>query len=316
MHFTISAHVRHVGALCAAACALAWAPPAVASATGQGSSLSTQFCAAGKPQTAAQQDRVLRFAATIRDTLQAGDDEVALIARSGLDLSRFGLRYSHAGVLLRGADGAEVPWSVRQLYYDCEHSRPRLFDQGLAGFLMSAEAPDRGFVSVVLLPRAQADRLRAVALDPARVSRLLASDYSANAYPFSTRYQNCNQWVAELLATAWAPLADGPQLRERAQTWLQQTGYAPTDVAIDSHLTKFVAGFMPLLHLDDHPSELQLGMRFQVSLPEAIEAYARDLAPTARRIEFCHDATRIVVREGWQAMASCKPAPGDRVIAL
>ena len=34
---------------------------------------------------------------------------------------------------------------------------------------------------------------------------LLGREYSANAYPFSPRYQNCNQWVAELLATAWRP---------------------------------------------------------------------------------------------------------------
>ena len=72
-----------------------------------GPSLSFQFCAGGKPQSAQQQDRVLQFAAAIRQALQASGEDVALIGRSGMDLSRFGLRYSHAGVLLRSE--GEVP---------------------------------------------------------------------------------------------------------------------------------------------------------------------------------------------------------------
>jgi hypothetical protein len=280
-----------------------------------GPGLSAQFCAGGKPQSAQQQDRVLQFASVIRQALQGSGEEVALIGRSGMNLSRFGLRYSHAGVLLQ-SDG-ELPWSVRQLYYDCEAGKPRLFDQGLAGFLMSADTPDLAFASVLLLPREQAQALRAAAQNLPLVSRLLAATYSANAYPFSTRYQNCNQWVAELLAAAWAPLADGPQLRERAQHWLQHSGYAPQPVHIDSHLSKLVGSLLPLVHLDDHPAEVQLGMAFQVSLPDSIETWVRQHVPGARRIEFCHDAQRIVVREGWQPLGEhCAPAAGDRVLPL
>ena len=186
--------------------------------------------------------------------------------------------------------------------------------------MLSADAPDLAFVSIVFLPRSHAQSLRRTALDRALATPLLAATYSANAYPFSLRYQNCNQWVAELLATAWAPLAaspDGPPLRQRAQDWLRQTGYVPTTVNIDSHLTKVVAGFMPLLHLDDHPADAQLGMRLQVSLPAAIEAYAHAQAPQAQRIEFCHDQTHIVMRQGWQAMGdTCEAQPGDEVMAL
>lgn len=277
--------------------------------------LSFQFCGEAKPQSARQQDRVLQFASVIRQALQASGEDVALIGRSGMDLSRFQLNYSHGGVLLRSS--GDVPWSVRQLYYDCEQGKPRLFDQGLAGFLMSAEAPDLAYVSVVLLPAAEASRLREAALDLPRVSRLLAATYSANAYPFSTRYQNCNQWVAELLAAAWAPLPDSPALRSEAQAWLQQAGYNPQPVAIDSHLTKLVGSLLPLVHLDDHPEDVQLGMAFQFSLPGDIEAFVRQHAPGARRIEFCHDTKRVVVREGWQPLGTqCAPdaSLGDRVL--
>lgn len=241
--------------------------------------------------------------------------EVAIISRSGLDLSRFALRYSHGGFLL--AAGTDVPWSVRQLYYDCRQGYPRLYDQGLAGYLLSAEAPDLAFVSVVLLPYEAAASLRAAALDTARAARLLASTYSANAYPFSTRYQNCNQWTAELLASAWGELADGPDLRARAQAWLAANGYDPEPVDVGSYLVKIVASLMPLIHLDDHPHEVRAGLRFQFSLPQAIESFVRARFPDARRLEFCHDSRRIVVREGWEPLGShCVPAAGDRTELL
>ena len=115
---------------------------------------------------------------------------------------------------------SNTPWSVRQLYFACDERRPRLFDQGLAGFVFGTDDPSVGYVSIVWLPRERAAALERAALDNARALRLLAADYSANAYPFSLRYQNCNQWVVELLAPAWGCLDDGEALRTRAQGWL------------------------------------------------------------------------------------------------
>ncbi|RYF78185.1 MAG: DUF2145 domain-containing protein [Comamonadaceae bacterium] len=277
------------------------------------SGLLTPFCQPSNTQNAQAQDRVLRFAGAVQQVLEASGEEVALISRSGLDLTRFNLRYSHAGVMLKR--GSEVPWSVRQLYFDCEEGYPRLFDQGLAGFLMSADSPDRGFISLVFLPREAADLLLRAAQDRQRALRLLAAAYSANAYPFSLRYQNCNQWVAELLATAWGELPDGPDLRQRAQDWLKTVHYRPTAVQIDSHLTKFAGGWMPFLHLDDHPPEAQFGMTLQVSMPDSLEDFVHARLPQARRVELCHDREKIVQREGWQRLgAGCTPGAGDRMV--
>ena len=48
--------------------------------------------------SATQQDRLLRFAAVVKDELERSGRSVALIARSGLDLSRFGVRYMAGAV--------------------------------------------------------------------------------------------------------------------------------------------------------------------------------------------------------------------------
>lgn len=291
----------------------AWASTTAAAQTS--SSGGMPFCSTSTPQSAAQSDRVLQFATLIRRALQQQGDSVALISRSGLQLQRFQVRYSHSGLLLQGAENSD--WSVRQLYFDCEENRPRIFDQGLAGFLMSAETPDLAHVSVVFMPTEKAQALSTRARDAEVVKQLLAKHYSANAYPFSIRYQNCNQWVAELLATAWAPLATGANLRERAQSWLHDTGYQPAPIQIGSHWVKLLGSFLPLVHLDDHPPDAQLGLALQVSMPPDLEAHVRAQAPESQRLEFCHTTTHMVVREGWEPLdASCTPAAGDRVLAF
>ena len=88
-------------------------------------------------------------------------------------------------------------------------------------------------------------------------------------------------------------------------------------MAIDSHLTKLVGSLLPLVHLDDHPEDVQLGMAFQFSLPGDIETFVRQHAPGARRIEFCRTERHIVVRAGWEPIdAGCAAREGDRVVAL
>jgi hypothetical protein len=276
------------------------------------------FCERGKQVGAADQDRVLRFAGAVKQELERSGQPVALISRAGLDLSRFGLLYSHSGVALKEADSG---WSVRQLYYACEESRPRLFDQGVAGFALGADAPGQGHVSLVFLDDENGALLERAAEDKRLALALLAGQYSANAYAFGTRYQNCNQWVAEILASAWGRLDGTPERnkapRERAQEWLREQGYAAGPVKVPSHWLMFAGQFVPLLHVGDHPVDDIYAMALRVSVPASIEDFVRRRVPQAHRVELCHDRRHIVVHRGWEALgAGCTPRPGDEVIPL
>lgn len=285
------------------AAALWAAAPAHAGASG--------YCDDGSELDAAQKSRLLRFAAVIRDELAASGSTAALVSRSGLDLGRFGQRYSHAGIALRHSPA--TPWAVRQLYYACDEGRPRLFDQGLAAFVLGLQSPDIGHVAVQLLPVAAAAALERAALDKRLALSLLAADYSANAHPFSTRFQNCNQWVAELMAGAWGGPVPG---RAAAQRWLRAQGYEP--VRFEGSLWHFLgAHFVPFIHRAGHPEDdLQAG-RYRVSMPASLQALVRRLHPGGTTLEFCHDGTRVVVRrDGAPLDAACVPAAGDRVVAL
>jgi hypothetical protein len=267
--------------------------------------------------TVADRDRLLRVAGFVRAELDRSGADVAIVSRTGLDLARWGIRHSHAGVAAR--TGGDTPWAVRQLYYACDEGQPRLFDQGLAAFLFGAEQPLLGHVSVVLLPPADGAPVLRAARDNRLALALLAGRYSANAFPFSTAYQNCNQWLAELLAAGWAGLAPGPDARAQAQGWLAAAGYRPTQVDVGWRLVMWAgAAFVPWVHNDDHPADDLAAARYRISLPAAVEGLVRAQVPGAVRLQFCYTREHLLVRRGWDEAqaADCRPGPGDETIAL
>jgi hypothetical protein len=159
--------------------------------------------------------------------------------------------------------------------------------------------------------------LRPALTDNPRVLHLLAAQYSANANAYGLRYQNCNQWIMEMIAAGWGGLADGEDLRERAQAWLRDAHYAPAPVDVDSRLLMLASYFVPLLHLDDHPADDRWAMKLRISLPSSVETFVRERFPASQRIEICHDERRVVVHRGWQPIADgCTPGDGDRVVRL
>jgi hypothetical protein len=277
--------------------------------------ISFEVCDRPKEPTADQRDVMLRFALIVRDELAVSGQDVALIARSGLDLHRIDVRYSHEGVVLRDNDGK--PWSVRELYYACEDHRPRIFDEGFAGFVMGTDDADTSYVSLVLLPPGRASSLRATAVDRRHALGVLGASYSANAYPFSTRHQNCNQWVMELLAQAWGAADAETDARAAAQSWLRAEGYLPTVFTVSAHPMMWIANVVPWLANDDHPAEEIAHDRYNVSMPASIETFVRAKVPGATRLEICHAGRQVVVHRGWDDVAEgCVPGPGDRAIEL
>ncbi len=281
--------------------------------------------------SASQQDKLFRFGAIIKAELDQSGHKAALMARSGLDLQRFGIRYSHAGVSLQASDN--TPWSVRQLYYACDERQPRVYDQGISGFLLGTDNPNVGYISVVFLPEDKADELARAALDKRQALSVLGATYSANAYPFSTRYQNCNQWLIELLAMAWgqaqtpsdtgepdAPLTTLPgpvDVRSQAQSWLKAQAYEPTDIDVGHRWLMWAGAFIPFVHTDDHTQADVDALHLRVSMPAAIEAFVHQRVPQATRVEFCHTEDHVVIHRGWSDLSDgCVPSGEDEVIRL
>jgi hypothetical protein len=270
-------------------------------------------------------DARLDLAALVEEALRAEASPVALISRSGLNLRAIGHRYSHSGWVRRASADPAAPeqdrWSVRQLYFDCDTAQPRVFDEGLAGFVRGVSDGTWPRLSVVWwpaqaphaphaphTPHAPAERLARAVGDSTLALALLAPQYQAQAHVWNLHTQNCNQWLVEMLAAAFG----GVGTRSDAQDWLRRQGYAGSVVQLPWAGWLLVAALWPHMGLQHHPPENLQSLRFEVSLPDSVERFVRQQWPQARRMEWCLRGPEVVVRRSWEPLDDdCTPGPGD-----
>ncbi|WP_288408204.1 DUF2145 domain-containing protein [uncultured Herbaspirillum sp.] len=276
------------------------------------------YCDQTLELSAAQKNRLLLLADTVRDELQRSGEGSAIISRSAINLDRFQIRYSHAGLAVRNDSRPHSSiWRVRQLFYRCEKDKPDIFDQGIAGFLLDNDSASMAYVSLVFVPGTLGLEMRRAALDDTLSSHLLGQHYSANAYPFSTQFQNCNQWLMEMLAFAWGQLSLKDDVRAAAQQWLRQSDYRPTDIEVQHDYLMWASHFIPLLHDEDHPAVNLEKNLYQVTMPASIESFIHRRDPESYRVELCMNEEHIVVHPGWSRIADgCVAASGDRVLPV
>ncbi|WP_425525237.1 DUF2145 domain-containing protein [Xanthomonas hortorum] len=196
--------------------------------------------------------------------------QVVLLARGGQDLSRYGLKHSHLAFALREDDGT---WRVKHLLNHCKSDTSELYCEGLSNFI--GESALNADLRVGVLAPALQQRLRTLLQDPATLAHTLhEARYSMIAYPFSTEYQNSNQWVLEVLAAALAATdaqaATPVQDRRSAQAWLKRNGYQPTRLHID--LSKRIGArfFVANAAVTDHPASERISGNYSVITVESV----------------------------------------------
>lgn len=282
-------------------------------------------CPTPPPAAASEVDLHLQVAALIQEEWRARGAAAAVIARSGLNLKTIGHRYSHAGFLT--GEGA-----VRQLYFDCDTAQPRVFDEGLAGFVRGVARDALPRFSVLWWPPEQAPLLALSVADDARATALVSPNYQAQAHVWSLHTQNCNQWLVELMALAFGAGADlqtNPQTlpqpnpgadqeadrmahRVAAQRWLREHGYTGSVVQLPWVGWLMAAALLPHMGLQHHPAQDLQALRFEVSLPASVERFVQRQWPQAQRVEWCLRGAEVVVRRGWGPLDEhCTPQPGD-----
>jgi len=210
------------------------------------------------------------MAALTADTLDALDGvEVLIAARSGQDLSRFGLRHSHLAFLLRGeADN----WQVIHLLNRCKSETSALYREGLVNFIGESAANPAGLRIGVPTP-ALRESLALLLDGTAGLARALHQPrYSAVAYPWRTRYQNSNQWVLEVTAAAIAYAADGRVLNNRnaSTSWLQRNGYVPSRLHIGLGKRLGARFFVKNVAVTDHPGRERISGNYSVVTVESV----------------------------------------------
>lgn len=227
------------------------------------------------PQTAQKaMDLALRAQQKLDDT----GASLALIGRAGQNLSRYGVRYSHFGFVWR--DHPKGKWRVVHQLNECGTDRSEIYDEGLANFFMDdlwrMEA-------VILVPNSQTQERLANLLAARKHLEFHNAHYNMVAYPYSTRYQNSNQWALEIIAAAGSrdiPVTN----REQAQQWLKLAGYQPTELKLDT-LTRLGARMTKAnIAFDDHPGELRWSDRIRTVTVDSVFNFVSAREPDAKRI--------------------------------
>lgn len=159
--------------------------------------------------------------------LEENDAPVAMLARHGTDLKKYGLHYSHVGFVVR--DHRDGRWTVVHLLNECGSSQSSLYAQGLVNFFLDdLQSQD---TRIVWLKPELSERLAIILKSNAAYS-VFDSDYSVIARYDSRQYQNSTAWVLDMLAAAQLPEIDAPQ-RVNAQALQKAQGFMPDTIHID-----------------------------------------------------------------------------------
>jgi hypothetical protein len=253
-----------------------------------------QACDTKAPDTYAM-TRALGLAERVQQSLDASGAQVVIIARAGQDLTKYGLQWSHLAFAYRD-DPAPMPlpypaatapvmgqisgqpvnappprhgtWRVVHKLNQCGTADAAVFRQGLAEFFL--DTPFRYEAAYVVPdPEVQAALMRTVA-DDQRLVQWHTPAYSVVAYPWSTRYQQSNQWALETLAGSLDPAAT---TRERAQAWLHLHDYQPTVLRLDA-LTRLGARMTRAnVAFDDHPNAKRFSDHIETVTVESMFAW-------------------------------------------
>jgi hypothetical protein len=213
----------------------------------------------------------MQMAARTRDLLDASGASVAIVGRVGGDLSEHGLRYTHAGIILR--DHRDGRWTFVHLLNLCGSDRSAIYDEGLVNFFLDDLF---AFEAVVLIP-SPALQQRLVSVVNSELSLGLHNpEYSMIANPSSTRYQNSNQWLLEILAAALEP-AGVVRSRAQAQAVLTLKGYTADEVGISALKRLGAALTRANVRFDDHDAAETASQRYKVVSVRSLARFLRQV---------------------------------------
>ena len=228
--------------------------------------------------------RRAEWAVQIYHELDRANPELALIARVGSDVSEYGLRYSHVGFVWR--DHPKGRWGLVHLLNTCGRDIGHIYDQGLLNFLLD----DPFALDVLVLeldPRLQRAIIARIEAGDAR--RFYHRAYSTVANPFSTKYQNSNQWLLEILAAAQGDL-DGMSITQRheAQALYQRLGYRGSVIQLSPFKQMMATMARSNIFFDDHPEAARHRGQFETITVKSIWRYAESNDLVTRKTELIY----------------------------
>lgn len=229
-----------------------------------------------EPLSAAEVVKSMELARKTYAALEASGASVALVARAGQDLSKYGQRYSHLGIVLR--DHPAGRWTVVHELNACGTASSDLYYDGIGNFFLTDLYR---YETRVLVPGPDMQARLVQVMAGRAPRRLHEARYNMLSYVYSTRYQNSNQWVLEVLASAGA--APGQvETRTEAQAWLKARHYDPGTVEVPAAVRLGARMFRANVAFDDHPFDRRMAGHIDTVNADALVRFVRARDPQAR----------------------------------
>jgi hypothetical protein len=171
-----------------------------------------------------------RFAKQIETDLAANGAHVAIVFRAGRPRDQMpkGISYTHAAFWvygeIRGGDGQIYKgYAVYNLYQGDGHDLPRdrsyLHQDFPVDFVGGSQADDVG----VIIPSPEMQRRLYAVIESPAYDRLHIPAYSVIANPLDARYQNCTEFVLDVIAAAAWQTEDYAQIKADLKAYFQPT---------------------------------------------------------------------------------------------
>jgi hypothetical protein len=212
--------------------------------------------------------------------LEKNPASVALLARHGTNLDKYGLHYSHVGFVVR--EHQDGKWTVVHLLNQCGSSRSDIYTQGLVNFFMDdLQSQD---ARIVWLKPELANRL-AILLNSQAATSVFDPDYNVIARYDSKQYQNSTAWVLDMLSLAQLPANNLPK-RGNAQALEKAQGFIPDVIHID-YTQRILGGlFSANTVFTDHSIGARLSGQYKVVTVRSIFRYLEQIDAVKQQWEW------------------------------
>ena len=202
-------------------------------------------------------EEIIKFAKMVEKTLANKGARVAIIARVGKPRNKLpnGINYTHTGFIVYSqittADGRKIPgYAIYNLYQSLDEPDVSYLMQDFpVDFFAGVEVLEAG----VIIPTPELQkRLLAVIASPT-YKELHNSHYSILANPFTLDYQNCTEFVLDLIMASIYETADTKVIKTNEKEYFepQPVNVNPVKLLLGSMFVKGVT-------TSDHPGSPEI----------------------------------------------------------
>ena len=201
-------------------------------------------------------EQIAGLAKKVENTLAAKGARVFLIGRSGRPAEELppGVHYTHVGFgvysQIQKEDGSTVAgYALYNLYQQEDNlAKGELVTNYMMDFLSESYQPRVGII--IPTPELQQRLLGFIAT--AEYESLLNTEYSVMANPYNRQYQNCTEYILDVINAAIYKTVDKQELKLLAKEYFQAQ-----DIHVSPFKTLFGELFVAGVRKDDHVGQIK-----------------------------------------------------------